>query len=710
MRSGALKTFCLLISLVSGLSRARDAGFDFTADEYSTNLDTKVTQAKGHVEIHSEDRVVRADEVTFEAQQGRLKARGNVVLTQGKLRIQAESAELNIQNSLGEFFDAQIKVEGGMRIEGKTLKRYSPDRYLVDQGKISSCQDCPQSWSIVGSSMDIQVEEYAEIHHALFQIRDAPVAYFPVFFFPIKTKRQSGVLIPEYLYTQPLGSQIAFPYYWAISPTSDATFDYRYMTNGGHRIGSEFRYLRSGRTFAQGRASIVENKNIPGVPDERFGFSFENRWQLTGAWTQRFRGEMASDTLYPTHFEGEFANTRLPTLTNEPSLSWQNNNYFFYSLFRINRNNIPRSSNNVDDIAGTIHKIPESGFSMNSQQLAGPVRVSWDIQQTAFLRKTHQLDVDTGWVRTGNRSTANINFTAPMDVLGGLEWEPQVQLRGDHYLFDAPGIEKNAQRGRILVDQKLSSTFSRVFQTDGQDLKAIRHSITPTLRWSFSPRDWRSNHPFFDEEGAPRFDLFDPGAETAASSLGTFSEEQRLRQHNLLTLGLETRLVGRYGETSRRYEEFLGARIERDFDLREHTIGKLRVSAFGAYGGGRAATEIALDTKTGDADIRNDAGFEHTAFGVNGYQKVSGRGNDSEEVYGFGLTLRFLRPWALSAGIVYDAKLEKLRDESYVLSYSSPSDCWFFSFGVSRPVGQSSYNYAPNIKLVISEGAKGGFL
>ncbi len=700
------KSFLAFVFLTT-LGRAQDlpgasGNLEFGADEYSSNLDTKETELKGSVKLFFESRSLFADKVFLKSQEGTARAEGHVVFKQGRLTIRGESVDLNMRTGLGTFYEAVVQVDKGISIFGKEISRVGEDRFRVYQGKITTCQSCPYAWSVTGATMDVQVEEYAEVHHALFQVRDAPVAYFPVFIFPVKTKRQSGFLLPQYSYSSQTGSQVQAPYFWAINEKSDATFEYDFLSKGGNRLWSEYRILESDRSYFRGQGSLLRNDSIPNVPDTRYGYSIEQRSQINSRWVQRFRGEGASDRLYTAHFEREFKATGLPTLENEPSLSWQNDDLYHYSLLRFHRDNLPRDQFGVERHYGPINSLPEVSLANASYRLLGPLRATTELRSTSYRRGTSALDPDTGWVRTGNRSTALLKFTAPMNFLDRIDWDPRVELRGDNYYFDAPGTPRSASRARVLSDQRLSSTFYRIYPNEGKELKALKHTLTPQLRWTYSPADGRSSHPFFDQSENPRFDLFDPNAIAPTSGLGTFGEEQRLKPNHILTVGATTRLVGRYGESLRTYEDHLGLTVERDFDYRKNREGRLRVSAFGAVVGFRLSTEVSVNLKTQDSDMRNDASFRHPKFYLGVFQKIS----PIEETYGIDSSVKFLGPLELSAFEVYNARTARVAEETYGLLYRSPSQCWIFSLGMTRKNGVKDFDYTPVIRLTLSDGAR----
>jgi hypothetical protein len=677
---------------------APDGTVDFRAKDYRSDLETKTTIGEGDVRVAFDSQVVEADRVEIDGRAGRVRARGNVRYTKGPLEIRGRVADVDVKTGFGTFDDATLRVGTSVFVEGKILEHYAKDRYRARQGKISICQDCPQSWSVTGSLIDVENEGFATVDHALVQLRDNPVLYLPVFAFPVKTRRQSGFLFPTYVYQVDMGSQLRQPYFWAINPASDATLRYDYLSKGGQRAWTEYRYAYSDRSWARLRGSVIrsprEVRYVRDLESARWGYSIDQRWQLSPQWTQRFQGELASDRYYTQHFPEDFSGRGLPTLRHSTSIAWQDGKLFGYGTLRMLQDNFPRDPDGAAAAAGAadpriytgygmIHNLPDAGLSLPATRLWGPILGSGDFRYLSFRRSGPSIDPDTGWIRTGDRGTLRLRANAPQNVFSLMKWEPSIETQMDAYAFQSPVPSRAAFRGRVIFDQRLSGDVFRVYKTDIGELKAIRHSVTPVVRWSYSPRDARTRHPFFDsvvQSDAPQFDLFDPQFSTAVTEFSTFNEEQRLGHHHLMTFGLESRVVGRYGETNRRIEEFLSAGVNRDFNLLTNRWGNIRINAVGAYSGFRLSTELTLNTRELDgrgiltANLRNDFSYENSNVRTVLLQIIS----PGVETYGVGGELRFLRPWTVAGLASYSAVTKRPVDQNYVLGFDGGASKCFY--------------------------------
>ncbi len=699
------KAFVFLVLGLLSLEVHAQGKINFSSDEYETNLKTKATHAKGNVKVLLEGRNLNADLIDYFPERNLLNAKGNVILSQGIFNITAGEATVSTDRSTGVFYDAILRSDTGLFVSGSKIESLGNDKFRIVNGKVTLCQDCPQAWSVFGASIELELEGYAEINHALFQIKDQPIAYFPIFYFPVKVKRQSGFLLPRYRFSNEVGSLIGIPYFIDIAPDQDATIEYQLMTEGGHRVSAEHRFRYSARSFSDSKISYNKNFDSPNVGAHRYGLSISERFQITPNWVQRYSGEMASDPRYSASFDEDYRDYRMPALSNRFSLAWQNENSVFWAQGIANRNNLIRDESKNDNL-GSIHLLPELYFSYPSFSLLGPIRLGATLARRSFARNGGAVDPVTGWIREGDRSSATVRLFTPYYLFNILLAETKLELRGDYYQFPAPVESSNAYRARIVLEERLNAELSSVYDVDLGDLKAVKHTIEPTITWGYSPTDWRSQHDFFTTESSPRFDIFDPQNEDDLSKLSTSSIERRLSEHHLASWGLGSRLLGRFDNNGRRdYFELLGASITQDYDIKRRLGKSVNISAFGEYNGYRLVTEMAIDPASGNANFRNEFIVKKTILNLRLVQSI----RENLKQYGGDLVLKVFKPWTFGISGSYDALGKSFIDEHYNLRYeASEAKCWFFSFDVDRKadpndVTKITTRYWPRVGFVYKD-------
>lgn len=705
---------------------------DFTADSYKANLDTRTTYAEGNVVVKILDIEVRSDKAEINAATAQILASGNVIFNQGTMTIKSSQLKIDMNTGLGEFEKAHLRQGNDFQLEALFLRKVRSDVFELENGKVTRCLDCPNSWSVFGSKIRVEVDEYAEIHNAILQVYDQPIAYLPYFIIPVKTKRQSGFLIPQLKFGSETGSSFALPYFWAYSESADLTFQPQFLSKAGTRVGTQWRWQWDDRSYVETQASYNHSKMVDGnpllgdVPEHRFGYSILQKKQLSSRWTQRLRSELAGDKKYTQHYGEDFNQSSMPTLVTLPSLAWTADNFFGLGLLEFHFDNLNRfpSAEKIDLYhKGEIYKLPEIRFGMATYPILGDLLVDWNTEFVHFSRGTEELDTETNWIRTGSRFSALTKWSYPTDFLNQtLRWEPSMEWRQDFYKFYVPTIDPSAARARLFLDQKFYSEFWKVWNLELGDLRAIKHSITPIVRWTYAPHDLKTNHPFFSDSAnpvlkttAPRFDLWDPNPAIASPSISSLSEEQRLLHHHLITFGLSSRVVGRFGEENKSYSEFLAARVERDYNLlpgidEKQKFSPIRLWANGGYWGIALETTMVIDTQSSAKDIYNKASYSHGWGSLRVGQEYKNATEERGAVRNFsaGTTALFIPRWTASADVTWDQLLEVRISESYLLSFKSLSNCWGASLLVKRNLNETAgqYDWSPGIALSFTETDK----
>jgi LPS-assembly protein len=149
-----------------------------------------------------------------------------------------------------------------------------------------------------------------------------PVLYSPYFYYPARTDRQTGFLMPEFGQTERKGYLYNQPFFWVISESSDATFYANYMSNRGIKPGAEFRYILNERsqgtlmldgfkdrkTDDGGESSIRygyrdDGEQVLRTNDERFWFRMSHHQAAPLGFSAKLDLDIASDQDYLRDFQ-----------------------------------------------------------------------------------------------------------------------------------------------------------------------------------------------------------------------------------------------------------------------------------------------------------------------------------------------------------------------------------------------------------------------
>jgi hypothetical protein len=683
----------------------------FKAETYSTNFDTGETSAEGDVKVLIGEQEILSQKVKMNNRTGKVIAQGDVIFKKGSLQIKSQNAEFDMDTGYGTFHEAVLTVENEFYLEARKLTRSAEKTYLAVQGKLTSCQDCPKAWSFVGANIEIELEAFARVHHGFAQILDKPIFYFPFFMFPIKTVRQSGFLFPRVSYSPELGMRFRQPYFYAPSKEWDLTGDYRFMTNGGHGMGLSFRSALGERSYFNAQTSYARNLSVPEVPTHRGALNTESYFQISPNTTMRILGEVSSDARYNRHFEDEFKFNERPSLVSGISFTFQGDNQWLGVGSEFHQDNIPRSI----PLEPSIHKLPQVSYYVPSFDVFGFGRSSLEFESLNFWRDGAGIDPGSEWIREGQRHSLVSSWNFPLKFGSWIQYKFQIEGRGDAYRFyQVPSAEArtSAYRIRTQMEQEINTEMFRVFYiNDNRPMKAIKHSWIPLLRWSYSPPDAKTDHLFFKQEQAPRFDLFDPNSpEVSFSQLGLLPEEKKFRNHHLFTVGLQTRLVGRYGDEYKVYKEHFAAQIEQDLSLSQDRIPRpAKITSSLSYDNITVSTKINLylyGEQRGEGYFENTLEYKYGLMTTSlGQTILPGR-----EIY-FG-DLGFAGWGYWSAGIrgYFDGLEKTFYGRALIVSYKNDSRCWNASVTVREEynsrTGKNSFGIYPSLQVYFDEEGK----
>ncbi|MDO9183454.1 MAG: hypothetical protein Q7U04_13650, partial [Bacteriovorax sp.] len=214
---------------------------------------------------------ILSDKAFRKSSENEFEAVGNVVITHLKNSIYGEKAKINFTTGDAEiignvryiapemtlygtklkynFITRQIDLDNArvlsenFVVTGKKILQNSPEVIYAEEAEYTTCRDCPESWSVFGKNVTIELGNYVKIKHAYVKINGVVAMYFPYIVFPIKQKRESGLLFPLIGYSAKEGFRYQQPFFWAISDNKDMTLTP--STFGNRGLGGEFQYRQN---------------------------------------------------------------------------------------------------------------------------------------------------------------------------------------------------------------------------------------------------------------------------------------------------------------------------------------------------------------------------------------------------------------------------------------------------------------------------------
>ena len=491
----------LLFSFDKSFSQTISAGkipVDITAEKMSYDKEEDKYLAEGEVVLINGGVKITAEVLTLERKNSIVTAIGDVVVTdeEGNI-VRGELLVIDLEKNIGEMNNGRLFFSAGnFHVEGEKIAKTGEKTYEIKKGKFTTC-DCPTpDWSFSGSDVKITEGEFLVSKKNFFYIKDVPILYSPYVVLPVKRKRQTGFLTPSIGYSDLRGAEIDNAFFWAIADNRDATFYLDYMDKRGLGKGLEYRYIRkedsSGELFfyhfkekdidrVREFRTAQDNAGHPqDADDDRWLFQYDHYEVLPKSIIVRADINEVSDDEYFLDFAKDSEERALQKLESNISISKPWNQYNLVTQFRYFDDLLVEHDDN------TLQRLPEMTFTSSSQPLFGtPIYISSDSSYNYFYRSEGVK---------GHRADFHPKFSLPLNPGGYFELTPQVGLRETVYWTNDDDHHDN----RNLYDLSLSlqTTLLKIFNLDNGT--KIKHSIRPNVTYSYIPD--------VDQTGLPNFD------------------------------------------------------------------------------------------------------------------------------------------------------------------------------------------------------------
>ena len=497
------------------------------ADYVEYDNKAQVYLARGNVSIFKEDRKIMCDFIRFDHRNLVVEATGGVTMAAGGDMLTGSRMEMDLAKETGVVYDGMVFLrENHFYISGSKILKTGKDTYAAEKAAVTTCDGKSPDWKITGRKVKVTIEGYGRVDHAALWAKKAPLAYSPILVFPVKLKRQTGLLPPEIGYSDRRGMEYIQPFYQTLGESADATFTLHHMGYRGEKIGSELRYLLSEQSYGIAMLDFLDDKKIDDTkPGQDSTWGYNDRYSRTNTDRYWFRmkhdhmlgndirarldldvvsdqdfldefktapaGYDDSDDVFQDWFSRGLDPYEDSVRVNRLALTRAWGQYWLNAEARWYDNVLARRLSDEDD---TLHKLPEARlYSAQTPVFNLPLHYDYDIAYTHF----HSMDGPTG-----QRMDAAPRLSMPMGWDPYFRVEPSAVFRQTFWHSkDFGDVQDDIQHREV---QHFSLDFStqvhRVFSGFTGRLKALRHTIRPGITYDYVPKRYQELFPEFDEE------------------------------------------------------------------------------------------------------------------------------------------------------------------------------------------------------------------
>lgn len=664
-----------------------ETGVSIKANSMTHNQADDTITASDDVVITWQGTTLFAMNAVYNRQTQIITATGNVVLIKDGDIVRGSRLTYDTVSGRGEIEDSTINIrKGNIRLAGKKILKTGENDYSAEQANYTTCDAETPSWKFGASNLDMTVEEYGSAKNVVFYIKDVPVFYFPYIAFPVKRERQSGFLFPRFGWSEKKGAEVDMFYYWAISPSQEATIDLDIQSNRGVGSGLDYRYLRKQGSTGNLGGYLIYDLNT----DNPRGFvSQSHREIFSSEMNVRTSINMTTDRLFLSDYaekSGDY-NRQSNDSTVNFLKTWQH--YALTTNLRYTQDYYATSNNS------TLQTLPEIGLAAVRQQIiSSPIYFDLDSSATNFYRESG--------VR-GQRLYGFPRLTLVTGIPGYINMSAYggAHLRAYNTENIAFGSPVNGNDGSLLPEAglRISSPFSKVYEIGGETLLKLRHEIIPEMTYKLAPQQDQSRLPLYDNT-------------------------DRIAHQNILYYSLTSFLGGKFrsGETTE-YRDLMRLKLSQGYSIdggRQDQLTMVDIQ--------RPWTDLILESDTWlhpQARLTFDARYNvygnYLSSAAPGVQVDDKRGTalgisyrmaHQEVEYLEGrLATRIFKPWIFSYASRYSFDRQNFLESVYSAEYRH--QCWsiIFSYLDRRATNPSqSFNFSFNLLGAFGYGSAPGGL
>ncbi|MCI0692547.1 hypothetical protein L0337_11160 [candidate division KSB1 bacterium] len=443
--------------------------------------------------------------------------RGVPVFSDGGDILTGERMEYNFATEKGRVLRGRTEFQDG-KYFGMQIKRADSKTLFVSKGIYSTCdrEDEPHFhfWS---RKMKVVLQENVVAKPIVLFIGKIPVLALPFGFFPTRSGRHSGLIIPRYGASTNEGRYLReLGYYWAINDYLDARTTVDYYENSGWFFRGDLRYAKR-YSFSGSLGGSLTRKNfeLEGTQERRWDVSFNHSQQLGPTARLAASGSFASSNNFYRFFTSDRQQQLRRNVISQATYS---------KSFGGGSNSLSLTLRDSKDLQnGTFDRVlPQLSLSFGQRQLFGkresskpaggstkPEERPWyenfyynySVSAQNRYTKTQTSDTTT---KVDHLSSANhsLNFSlnSPKRYFGWLYLNQGMQVNEDWfdrttaYTTDSArtqiaSTEKKGFAARHLFTYSISANTKiyGTFQPNLGPVRALRHVVTPSLGFSYRP-------------------------------------------------------------------------------------------------------------------------------------------------------------------------------------------------------------------------------
>ena len=495
---------------------------EFTADRAKRD-ENGIATLEGTVQMIRSSQTVDADIVTYDENQKKVYAKGNVVAEDQQLVIESDEAELHLNTDYAISTEAKYRYKPQhARGSASSIERTSADFVRLENTTYTTCEEGNEDWKLSADKVDLNKATGDGIgRNVLVKFKGVPVFYTPWIRFPIDDQRKTGFLTPVIGTSNDSGFELETPFYWNIAANRDAIISPRLLTDRGLQLKTDFRYLYE-KSFGHIGAEYIDDSE---EKDDRFLLALQH----TSFFTQRLKLDLlynqVSDKRYFEDLGDSLGTSSTQNIEQRADLSYFTQHWNFL----VRAQDYQLVDNSLTSFSEPFERLPQIRLDGNYSRLPGGFELKSENEYVSF-EHDNDLRVD------GDRVHLGLELKRPFENIG---YFVRPGIRFTHTEYDLNQTSSNKLLG---IDDKPSRSLPSAHLDAG--LIFERNMKTEAHIQTLEPRIYYLHTPFRNQNDFPIFD-------TAEFEFGfnqlfrddRFSGVDRIEDADRLSIGLTTRVL-----------------------------------------------------------------------------------------------------------------------------------------------------------------------
>lgn len=653
------------------------------AEKISISKDKGLLEATGGIKMVYEGKEISAGKLSYFFEKGVIELDDGVTFIDEDMQFSFSKVSINLEEKKSILYDGFIHVKSEhLIVSAERFEEVTEDRYRIYKATFTTCDECDKAdWRIKIRRGTLTLGGYATGMGISLDIRDRPFFWFPFAFFPAKTNRESGFLVPQFQTSETKGARVILPLYIVTTEFSDLTLNLDYMSKRGIKPEGEIRYRLTEYSRGKIGGAYIDDRDFD---DERFRISYISNVTGDFPFIATTDIDYPSDRDYYIDFEDDIYLRSSRQVISNVSAGYEGKDIFFEIYGTYIEDLFP-----VGDKSETVQVLPTLRGALRKNRLFRHFFASGNLEMKNFFTSA---DGST------QKGSADIVAELPVKLSNNLLFHLYSNLVDGFYYFENQRGDRST-RNFIYWDNRgsIKTSFRRKF---GMNEKDLVHRVEPYLTLQRTKRVSGFSPVIFDPaDRAPEKERIILGIRNIFTSVyenGGFRDTGTVVVKYSFDFDRKvdstSNLIDPFSEYFRTYQDQIDIAIDGALsdDLRSDVYfdGKLK-----------PGEHVEVETE-GFYDTREGV-FDKLSFGL----KYDDRGNNFISIMvrhtrtlatdlNLGFDNRIFRWLRVKGWLNYSLKDDVVIENTSFFEYIPRSECWSMTFGASRKTRPAETSYS----------------